>query len=142
MAEQTRPEFDVTVTHRLPESLVASVAPWALRTWRDRADSASAHWAGGSLPVGTPQPSPPASAAASCPRKSDLLFYLSRCSSAGRSGPPPKRHRRLAPHQVLPLFLPPIPLPPPRSAQHCFAWTRPLGPSAWEEPRSIACPGH
>jgi hypothetical protein len=37
MADITRTEFDVTVSHRLPESLVASVDQWAQRTWRDRA---------------------------------------------------------------------------------------------------------
>jgi len=59
--------------------------------------------------VSTPQRSSPASAAASCPRKSGLLSYLSRRRSAGRSGPPPKRYRRLPPYQILPLFLPPTP---------------------------------
>jgi hypothetical protein len=42
MAEQTKPEFDVTVSHRLPESLVASVDQGAQRTWRDRAKIPSA----------------------------------------------------------------------------------------------------
>ncbi len=62
-----------------------------------------------SLPVSTPQRSSPASAAASCPRKSGLLSYLSRRRSAGRSGPPPKRYRRLPPYQILPSLLPPTP---------------------------------
>ncbi|MGD1154547.1 MAG: hypothetical protein ABSA41_01840 [Terriglobia bacterium] len=42
MAEQTKPELDVPVSHRLPESLVASVDQWAQRTWRDRAKILSA----------------------------------------------------------------------------------------------------
>jgi len=42
MAEQTKSEFDVTVSHHLPESLVASVDQWAQRTWRDRAKILSA----------------------------------------------------------------------------------------------------
>jgi hypothetical protein len=42
MADITRTEFDVTVSHRLPESLVASVDQWAQRTWRDRAKILSA----------------------------------------------------------------------------------------------------
>jgi hypothetical protein len=42
MAEQTKPEFDVTVSHRLPESLVPSVDQWAQRTWCDRAKILSA----------------------------------------------------------------------------------------------------
>ncbi|MBZ5672342.1 MAG: hypothetical protein LAO04_21800 [Acidobacteriia bacterium] len=39
MAEQTKPEFGVTVSHRFPESLVASVGR---RTWRDPARILSA----------------------------------------------------------------------------------------------------
>jgi hypothetical protein len=42
MAEQNKVEFDITVSHRLPESLVASVDQWANRTWRDRAKILSA----------------------------------------------------------------------------------------------------
>ncbi len=42
MAEQNKVEFGITVSHRLPESLVASVDQWANRTWRDRAKILSA----------------------------------------------------------------------------------------------------
>jgi len=42
MAEPKKPEFEITVSHRLPESLVASVDQWAARTWRDRAKVLSA----------------------------------------------------------------------------------------------------
>ena len=42
MTEKSKAEFDITVSHRLPESLVASVDVWAQRTWRDRAKILSA----------------------------------------------------------------------------------------------------
>jgi len=42
MAERKNPEFDITVSHRLPEGLVAHVDQWAARTWRDRAKILSA----------------------------------------------------------------------------------------------------
>jgi hypothetical protein len=39
---QRKLEFDIAVSHRLPESYVTEVDDWAARTWRDRAKILSA----------------------------------------------------------------------------------------------------
>lgn len=80
MAEQTRAEFDVTVSHRLPESLVANVDQWAQRTWRDRA---------GGLPPGEYPPFFPGKRRGQLPGKVRFAFspFQAQERWAGRPTP-------------------------------------------------------